>query len=164
MSKDFVPNPCTPGGRKPVTLITDRAKRYRAQKNAPAGNKRCYLCGAPPRGRTMDVDHIDGHEAHGNPENLAWACRSCNTAKGAHFAKKRRGKRTRQYNPSATGGGAKSLGAWMEAVLSLKGQGTMPLSEAIALVHATPANRRSEFASMIWDRRRQHGTDKQVPF
>ena len=66
------------GRRKPVHLITDRAKRYRAQK-AVEGPRRCILCGTTP-GR-LDVMHLDGDESNG--ERI-----------GA-------GVRTRQYNPSA---------------------------------------------------------------
>lgn len=62
--------------------------------------------------------------------------------------------------------GATSAGQWTSAVLSLKGQGPMTLSQARDLVRATPHHRRSEFASEIWRLRRRHGTAKraEVPF
>ncbi len=69
----------------------------------------------------------------------------------------------RQRNPA----GARSLGQWVNAVLSLKGEGgTMDLPAAIALVHATPHAKRSQFAAEIWARRRARGTAKreEVPF
>ena len=76
------------------------------------------------------------------------------------------GRRTRQFNPS---GGAESLGAWMAAIMSLKGESNqMSVADAVELVHATPPDRRSEFAEQIWARRRERGTDRpassEVPF
>lgn len=136
---------------KNAASITDRAKRYRARRNAPAGPKRCYCCGRPD---VNDVEHIDGKEANGQAHNLAWSCRSCNTTKGAHFAAKGRGIRTRQFNP-AKGGGAKSLSQYLTAVMTLKGESDqMSLSDAIGLVHNTSASDRSKFAKEIWSRRR----------
>ena len=55
----------------------------------------------------------------------------------------------------------------MQAVMSMKGQGgDMSVADAVAMVHATPPDRRSKFAKEIWSRRRKHGTDKtgEVPF
>jgi hypothetical protein len=48
--------------------------------------------------------------------------------------------------------------------MSLKGQGDMKLADAIALVHATPHSRRSEFAREIWAKRRARGRGEEVPF
>jgi hypothetical protein len=64
---------------------------------------------------------------------------------------------TRQFNPST--GGAKSLGQWLTAVASMKGESTaMPVRDAVAMIRATPPDKRSEFAREIWDRRRaQYG-------
>ena len=58
------------------------------------------------------------------------------------------------------------MGQWMLAVHSMKGESdVMSVRDAVAMVKATPAARRSEFGYQIWDRRRQHGTDKTgVPF
>ena len=68
----WVPNPAT-GGRKPVELITDRAKRYRANSpdNRPAGPRRCVICGSR---KHVGVMHLDGDESHGERRNLAWGC------------------------------------------------------------------------------------------
>ena len=112
----------------------------------------------------LDVHHVNGIEDDGEPENLAWACRSCNTVIGIAMKRARIGKRTRQYNPSSSG--ATSLGQWLTAVMSIKGMGTMSVPDAVEMIRATPAARRSEFASEIWARRRQRGTDKldTVPF
>jgi hypothetical protein len=75
------------------------------------------------------------------------------------------GRRTRQYNPSSSQG-AKSLGAWMAAVESMKGESDqMRVADAVALIRATPGWQRSAFAQEIWSRRRERGTDRTgVPF
>jgi len=56
----------------------------------------------------------------------------------------------------------------MTAVTSMKGQSdAMTVPAAIAMIHATPPERRSQFAKRIWSLRRKHGTDKKtsdVPF
>jgi hypothetical protein len=72
------------------------------------------------------------------------------------------GRVTRQFNPAE---GAETLGAWMNAVMSMKGAGgTMAVADAVAMIRATPPEDRSRFAREIWATRRQHGTDRQVPF
>lgn len=160
----YVPNPCTPAGRKPVELITDRAKRYRANQCPPPGPRQCAYCGAR---RNVEVEHVSGDEADASPANLTWACRSCNTKKGAAFKRAGLGKLTRQYNPSPkASAGARSLGQWLQAVLSAKGEGSMKIQDAVAMIRATPPARRSEFASEIWARRKERGTDRreEVPF
>ena len=79
------------------------------------------------------------------------------------FKRARLGRRVAQYNASR---GAESLGAWMAAIMSIKGDpDQMGLADAVALIRATPDWRRSAFAREIWDRRRQQGTDRWgVPF
>lgn len=144
--------------------VTDRALRYRANQKAvrPEGPRLCYACG---KQRNIDIDHVDGREENTNPENLIYLCRSCNTTKGAHFARAGAGRLTNQYNPAGSSSGARSMGQWVNALMVLKGHSdSMPLSRAIAMVHATPASRRSEFAQEIWRRRRARGTDTEVPF
>lgn len=69
------------------------------------------------------------------------------------------GRRTRQFNPKAQG--AKSLGQWLTAVLSMKGHSdAMDVGSAVEMIRATPPERRSEFADQIWRIRRQRGTDQ----
>jgi len=144
----------------PRANVTDRALRYRAQKNAPDGPRICGYCGA--RNNTVELEHIDGHEENSDPENLMWACRSCNTRKGIVFVREGMGRRTAQFNP---GGGARSLGQWMTAVLSAKGESAaMSVRDAVAMIRDTSPAKRSEFAREIWDRRKAHGTDRSVPF
>lgn len=174
MARRFtIPNPSGgPGALRPAEFITDRAKRYRAQAAIDPQERRCIYCGQPS-GR-LDVEHINGREADNNPANLARACRSCNTTKGAHFARVGYGKLVSQTNPKKRGraragkeAGARSLGQWIEAVRSLKGEGGMSAQAAVAMVRATPASRRQEFAAQIWATRRERGTDKrqsEIPF
>ena len=91
--------------------------------------------------------------------NLIWACRSCNTRIGVVMARAGLGRRTRQFNPRARG--AKSLGQWVSAVMSMKGEAyAMSPAAAVEMIHATPPERRSQFAHQIWQIRRQHGTDR----
>ncbi len=90
-----------------------------------------------------------------------WTCRSCNVRCGITLKRARIGRRTRQYNPE--GEGAKTLGQWLTAVTSMKGEsGVMPVDAAIAMIHATPAEARSRFAKEIWQKRRAHGTDRRA--
>jgi len=135
--------------------ITDRAKRYRAQQAIEQPDRRCVYCGAP---KARCVDHIDGREDNLAPENLARACQSCNTAKGLLFARLGLGHPTRQFNPKAKSTGARNLAQWVMAVLSIKGHGPLPVSEAVEMIRATPPADRSYYASEIWRRRRARGT------
>ena len=150
---------------------TDRALRYRAnaamnELGAPA---HCAWCGKRLKGREAMVAHVDGREENNSPENLAWTCRSCNT-KTANVAKRAGlGRRTRQYNPSGndnpSGNGAKTLGAYINAILSMKGEagGNMDVAAAVDLIHNTPQSTRSMFAKEIWARRRERRSSE-VPF
>jgi len=142
--------------------VSDRALRYRTQtpECKPAGPRICAFCGSTSN---VEIHHVDGFEEHGERENLAWCCRRCNTKIGAVMARHGLGRRTKQYNPP-TSTGARSLGQWVTAVLSMKGEGPMEPAAAVEMIRATPPERRSDFARQIWERRRQHGTDRLVPF
>jgi hypothetical protein len=83
---------------KPASQITDRGKRYRANRNPPPGPRACNFCG---KTKNVDVDHINGNEADDSPENKMHLCRSCNTSKGVVQKRANIGVRTRQYNPTA---------------------------------------------------------------
>jgi hypothetical protein len=148
------------GARKEAHDVTDRALRYRANANAPPGDRRCCLCGST---RNVEIGHVNGHEEDCSTANLFWTCRSCNVRCGNTLRHAGLGRLTHQYNPPSEG--APNLGAWVNAVLSLKGDpgGNMPVSEAIAMVRATPPARRSSFARDIWDLRRRRGTDRTAP-
>jgi len=97
---------------------------------------------------------VDGDEGHWDPENLMWSCRPCNVIVGIVFRDCGIGRRTRQFNPQTQG--AQTLGQWIQAVQGMRGESNMDPAAAIAIVHATPASRRSEFALEIWRRRRRH--------
>jgi hypothetical protein len=148
----FVSNPSC-GGRKPVELLTDRAKRYRANSPecAPGGPKRCLLCGAKYPA-VIEVMHLNGNESDLGKHNLAWGCRSCNTRLGKLFSKVGIGTKTRQYNPA---GGAKSLGAWLSAIQIVKYGAPGGVNEALATIRDTPAGRRKEFSAAAWAARRK---------
>jgi hypothetical protein len=141
--------------------ITDRAYRYRAQKNAPDTEKRCAFCGAK-EDAFIEVGHVDGHEENDSPENLIWTCRPCNVVAGNTLRAAGRGRLTHQYNPSK-GKGATSLGQWMQAVGAItphqdRGDrglvSDMSVPAAVEMIRATPQSRRSKFASEL----RKHST------
>lgn len=111
------------------------------------------------------MHHADGHEEHTERANLLWACRRHNTRIGVVVKRLGLGRRTRQFNPKAQG--ARNLAQWLMAVLSMKGESTqMSVPDAVAMIRATPPEDRSTFASEIWRRRRERGTDRWtgVPF
>lgn len=149
--------------------LTDRAYRYRAAKEGPAGPKICGYCGSK---RNIEPDHVNGFEDDNAGKNLMWACRRCNTKKGALFARLGLGRRTRQFNArrprrrEATDRGAQTYGQWLYAVASAKGESdAMTVPAAVEMIRATPEFRRTQFAYEIWRRRRERGTDRTaVPF
>lgn len=150
--------------------VTDRAQRYRANAEPPEGPKVCLFCGAREK---LMVGHLDGHEAHNSPENLHWTCRRCNTLHANALKRARMGKRTAQFNPSKDGG-ASNLGEWMQAVGAItphrypdKNAGlvsSMKTSDAVAMIRATPAHKRSEFASKLASARSGRRGGSEVPF
>ena len=149
---------CGASWKKPAHQITDRAKRYRANEPEcrPPGPPICVFCGSTSN---VEVHHIDGFEEHFERSNLTWACRRCNTTVGIVMARAGLGRRTHQHNPQAQG--AKSLRQWVIAVLSMKGESDrMAPAAAVEMIHATPPERRSEFAHKIWEIRRRRGTDR----
>jgi hypothetical protein len=171
---NYVSNPTAPGARKPVSLLTDRAKRYRAQKALPESTPRiCGYCGNPSTMR----DHIDGNENHGGPDNLVEACRRCNVRKANVMRAAGIGKRTRQYNPDAKP--AANLAQWTMAVASVlrrdkktgrllppdnwKAQ-MMPVQEAVAMIRATPHADRVGFARELAAKRKGKPASWEVPF
>jgi len=98
------------------------------------------------------IDHRNGDESDGSPENLRWLCKSCNTRLGLAMAREGRGQRTRQYNP-----GAYTLAQYTQAVLDHT-RGAHDAGGKI--IHATPKEKRRDFAAEIWQRRRARGTDR----
>lgn len=155
-----IPNPAC-GGTAPVNLITDRAKRYRANHPdcRPGGPKVCAFCGSQ---RNVEVHHLDGNEDNGSPRNLAWACRSCNTRIGVAHKRAGIGKRTRQFNKAA-GARVPSYAQYAHAV-SVHVRGAH--DEGGAVIHATPPELRSQYARQIAAEKRKRGTHRrsEVPF
>jgi hypothetical protein len=157
--------------RRSVQNITDRALRYRANKRPPAGKKLCVFCGTSKK---LMVGHLDGHETHNSDENLHWTCRSCNALHANALKRSGMGRRTAQFNPSASGG-ATNVGEWAQAVgaiipheYSYRNQGlragsTMKTSDAVAMIRATPASARSRFAAQMGKYKRARSRDS-VPF
>jgi hypothetical protein len=148
--------------------LTDRGKRYRANHPdvAPEPPRVCFLCGLHSQNpRTVFVGHVDGNEAHMNPENLAWTCRGCNSRLLVFHKRTGRGSRTAQLNPTA---GANSFGQYALAACIMSGDceplDTMSQEQAYLIVKNTPRSDRSRYANEIWRRRRARGTDKAVPF
>jgi hypothetical protein len=150
---------CGERWRKPAEKISDRAARYRSNSPEcrPAGPKICSFCGNK---KNVEPHHLDGEEKNNKPENLTWACRGCNVTVGNTMRKAGLGRLTHQFNPST---GAKSLGQWVTAVMSLKRESdAMSVRDAVQLVRATPAADRSKFARQIWQRRRRSGNPAEL--
>ena len=142
--------------------MTDRAYRYRANADPPPGPRVCALCGST---RNIDIGHANGDEADNSAANKVYMCRSCNVRCANTLRRAGLGRLTRQYNPAS--GGAPNLGAWVNAVMSIRGDpgGNMPVAEAVDVIRATPPSKRSGFAREIWAIRRRRGTDRStVPF
>lgn len=142
----WIPNPSNPSGRAPARLgVTDRALRYRANANPPEGPEVCAYCGA---GGRLDIEHLDGCEENGAPENLAWACRSCNTTKGATFARLGIGRLTRQNNPAVAAAGTVAKYAATVAQL-LAGESAAAVKKAIRMMQATKPATRAKHAGAL---------------
>ena len=120
-------------------LVTDRAKRYRAQQSVEPMD-RCFACGAK---NPLDVHYIDGHEDNGEPFNLTRACRSCNVIIANVMRRQRMGVKTRQFNP-ARPGHAPSLGAYLSAIQIVKGEVPGSVHSAVKTIQGTSARKRSE--------------------
>jgi hypothetical protein len=158
-------NPPGRAGRKEAAMVTDRCRRLRANAHPPPGPKICAWCGTK---RGIEVAHISGNESDGGRYNLAWVCRSCNVRCGNTLRAAGLGRATVQFNP-AEAQGAQSLGQWLVAIASMKGESTtMPVAAAVALIRATDPETRSQFAQEIWRLRRQRygptGRSDAVPF
>lgn len=151
------PEPC--GGRKPAEEVTDRALRYRANSEAclPDGPRRCMWCGtreisAKSRPK-VEVAHIDGDETNTTPENLGWTCRPCNVRTSLVMSKAGVGRKTNQFNGKRKG--ATDYREYARALGILDGSAIGNVSQAVALIHATPKVRRSEFQKDIWEVRKE---------
>ena len=168
MGKRYVvPNPAC-GGVKPVQLITDRAKRYRANKPgcAPPGPRVCEYCGSD---KNVDVHHRDGDESNGRKSNLAYACRSCNMRIANWHMRSGKGVRTRQFNGSNPrkwkGQLVPTYAEYIQAANVEHKRKAFDFGGSI--IHQTPPDLRRLYAARAWATRRQRGTDKwksDIPF
>ena len=122
--------------------LTDRAKRYRAQHNAPPGPRRCNFCTTR---KNVDIDHITGDESDGEPENLIYLCRPCNTLKGFTQARNKIGVRTRQYNPEAR----PTLAKFKHAAAILLGSIEGDVGAATAYIRSIAPEKRAQFAETM---------------
>lgn len=122
--------------------ITDRAKRYRANRVALPGPKRCTFCGSK---KNIDVDHIFGDESDGEIENLMYLCRSCNVRKAITQARNRIGVRTAQFNPEPK----TSFREFQHSAAVLLGLRRGSAAQATALIRATSPEKRAEYAARI---------------
>ncbi len=127
---------------KPASDLTDRAKRYRAQRNPPPGRKICNFCASR---KNIDIDHVTGNESDGAPDNLIYLCRTCNTQKGVIQARNRIGIRTRQYNPWKM----PTFAQFKRGAKILLGFAPGDVAEATELVKSTPPEKRAAFAEKI---------------
>ena len=100
------------------------------------------LCGA--RG-PLDVMHLDGDESHGEPENLAYGCRSCNTRLAYAFKRIGAGVPTQQYNPSS------GIPTFQQYVWAVTHHARHGHDEGGAVIHVTPKSKRIEYARRIAD-------------
>ena len=139
--------------RKPAEAVTDRALRYRAQTLMveEPGLRRCLWCGSPD----VEVAHIDGDETHTVRENLAWTCRPCNQRVAANMKRAGVGRRTKQFNAGRKRKGASDYREFARALGILDGTAIGNMDDAIALIHATPKSKRSEFQKDIWTIRKE---------
>ena len=156
------------GSFRPISELTDRAKRYRANATV-SGSRRCFASGVSnPR----DVHHIDGNESNCDKRNLARCCRPCNTKIANAMRKAGIGIKTRQYNPKRrkTGGGtgANSLGQYLSAVQIVRGDQPGNVASAVKTLQATSSSERSQYAAQIWKIRKERygpsGRKDSVPF
>lgn len=146
--------------------ITDRAKRYRAQNNVE-GPKQCGYCGSK---RNLGVDHIDGHEAHGEPENLMWACKRCNAIKAVMMQNRGLGKRTVQFNAGTArrGGSRSEMNEYAAAIKVMRGEFDGDAAAAMRTIRATPPSIRSAYTRRTWPTRKAmygpSGRQSEIPF
>ncbi len=144
-----------PGLIKPVSQITDRAKRYRANRAEvrPLGPKRCAYCGS---GRNVGVHHKNGNEDVNKRSNLAWACKSCNASIAVIHKRNGIGKRTRQFNAGKKRSavkGATTLGQYHWLVMDMRNlpRGSAEQTRAYEAMMATPDWMRSAYSKNAAD-------------
>jgi hypothetical protein len=154
---------------RPIEQITDRAKRYRANRPdvVPPGPRICGYCGSK---RNVGVDHVDGHEEHCEPGNLMFACKSCNAQKAHLFKAAGLGRRVNQNNPARPGG--VTMAQYEAAIKVMRGVFPGDMSKAVDTVRSASASMRSAYTAKTWKTRRAKygpsgragGASDDVPF
>ena len=136
--------------------LTDRAKRYRANRKdvRPGAPKQCGFCGSR---RNVGVHHITGEEDDGEPENLMWACKSCNSTIAVIMKRHGIGRRVEQYNPRRVAGLSKrtQMDAYGNAIKVMRGKFEGNISHAMQTIRATPSSVRSAYTRRTWPTRKQ---------
>ena len=138
--------------------ITDRAKRYRANRCKKKG-KLCETCGSR---KNLLIGHRDGNESNNKPFNLGTFCKSCNGVQSAADKKAGRGVRTRQYNPKKKkrrNPGAGNLAQYVQAAVDHT-RGSH--DEGGRIIHETPKAKRREFAREIAFRKGYRGNPSEA--
>jgi hypothetical protein len=153
--------------RKPIHLLSDRAKRYRANAEGvkPGPPRWCMFCGA----RKAEVHHINGSENTCTPDNLGWSCRRCNVAVGNRLRKAGLGRLTRQFNPARRQGTRKAImDEYAAAIKVMRGQFDGDVARAVATIRATPPDIRSAYTRRTWSTRKAiygpSGRQSELPF
>ena len=148
--------------RKPVSQITDRAKRYRAQSEVK-GPKRCVLCNGTAQ---LQVMHLSGDESDGDSRNLAYGCRSCNGRLSAAWKSLGSKVRTRQYNgPVFNAENPAAVPTFTQYCWAVAHHSRGAHDEGGAIIHATPRSKRIEYAGRIADIKRERRRESSsVPF
>jgi hypothetical protein len=100
--------------------------------------------------------HLDGNEAHGEPENLAYGCRGCNSKLAHAFKRIGAGVPTNQYNP------AMAVPTFQQYLWAVTHHTRGGHDEGGAIIHATPRAKRIEYAQRIAAFKRSRLED--VPF
>jgi hypothetical protein len=146
--------------------ISDRAKRYRASAEGfrPSPPKQCGFCGSK---KNVGVGHIDGNEDHGEPDNLMWTCKRCNTIQANLLKKAGLGKRVQQMNPKK-GRDSGQMAEYAAAIKVMRGEFEGDAAAAMRTIRATPASVRSAYTRRTWPTRRAiygpSGRQSDLPF
>ena len=122
--------------------LTDRAKRYRAKRNAPPGPRICNFCTSR---QNVDIDHIDGDESDGDVFNLMYLCRRCNGKKAYVQKRNRIGIRTQQYNPDER----RTLEGFKHAARVLLGEVPGDAARATRYIQGITPEKRAAYAETL---------------
>ena len=107
-------------------------------------------------------------EDEGEPENLMWACKSCNSTIAVIMKRHGIGRRVEQYNPRRVAGLSKrtQMDGYGNAIKVMRGEFEGNISHAMQTIRATPSSMRSAYTRRTWPTRKQiYGpSGRQSPF